>query len=603
MDESRQIILFGAGDFGRKALEYFGEDRVAYFVDNNAELTGSLINGKKVLSFDQLKATKDDYQIVISVGTKVLPILAKQLEDNGITDYVTYLDLVNHLKKPSGGTVSWLDTCKKAADWIKKNSVPGEGIINTTKYRKSYPEVTGYYIPTLMRWGFSDLAISYANWLISIQHDDGSWYDTEGKDPYVFDTAQVLKGLLAVRDRVEGLDAVIKKGCDWILSNIQESGRLTTPSEDDWGDPGFCSELIHLYCLSPLYEAADVYGESKYREAADRVADYYCTEHIDEIKNFGFFAHFYAYVMEALCDIGRKELAKECMNQMDQLLDEKGYVPGYNDVNWVCSTAIFQFAIVWFKLGDLDRGNKALIYATKLQNESGGWFGSYPTVDAPKAVDRKEFPDYLADAEISWAVKFFFDALYYRNKLDFEKQAHIFNDSLAKDDGRYQVVSTEMNNTKARAVCDVGCGKGAYLKNLLQDFPDSKYYAVDIADNVMKDIKLPIEKRGGMLTWIPYKDAAFDLTYTAEALEHSIFQENAVKEMLRVTKPGGEVIVIDKNKSALGELEIDEWEQWFTDEFFEKIAKEEGCELRIVNNLSYDDGKADGLFNAWILKK
>lgn len=47
MDESRQIILFGAGDFGRKALEYFGEDRVAYFVDNNAELTGSLINGKK----------------------------------------------------------------------------------------------------------------------------------------------------------------------------------------------------------------------------------------------------------------------------------------------------------------------------------------------------------------------------------------------------------------------------------------------------------------------------------------------------------------------------------------------------------------------------
>ena len=46
--------------------------------------------------------------------------------------------------------------------------------------RYYYPEVTGYYIPTLMRWGFTDQAESYAKWLISIQHSDGAWYDTEG---------------------------------------------------------------------------------------------------------------------------------------------------------------------------------------------------------------------------------------------------------------------------------------------------------------------------------------------------------------------------------------------------------------------------------------
>ena len=28
MKEDKQIILFGAGDFGRKALEYFGNEKV-----------------------------------------------------------------------------------------------------------------------------------------------------------------------------------------------------------------------------------------------------------------------------------------------------------------------------------------------------------------------------------------------------------------------------------------------------------------------------------------------------------------------------------------------------------------------------------------------
>lgn len=603
MDENKKIILFGAGDFGKKALEYFGEDRVAYYADNNAGMAGSLINGKEVLTFAQLKEKKDKYQIVISVDARKIPILAAQLEENGITEYATYLELANHLKKPAEGAVSWLETCEKAAEWIQRNSVPGGGIINNCKLKESYPEVTGYYIPTLMKWGFLELAVSYAKWLCSIQHEDGAWYDTEGKDPYVFDTAQILKGLLEVREHVDGVNTAVRKGCDWILSNIEESGRLTTPSKGEWGEAGVCSELIHLYCLSPLYEAADVYGEPKYREAAEKVADYYIAEHGEEIRNFGFLSHFYAYVMEALCDIGREELARESMKQMERLLDEKGYVPAYHDVEWVCSTGMFQLAIVWFKLGDLERGNKALNYAAKLQNESGGWYGSYPVTDAPKATDRREYPDYFADAEISWAVKYFLDAVYFKNKLEFEQQAHIFRDSIAEEDGRYQVVLSEIQNRKAKTVCDVGCGRGRYLKNLLRDFPDTRYCAVDISKNVMESIKPPVEKKGGTLTQIPYADASFDLVYTVEALEHSIFPENALKELLRVTKPGGEVIVIDKNQSAMGLLEIDEWEQWFRDELFEKIAEENHCQLRIMENVPYEDGIADGLFNAWILKR
>ncbi len=604
MDESKKIILFGAGVFGRKALDYFGSDKIAYFADNNAEIVGTQVCGKEVISFERMKVMQEDYQIVVSVDARKLPVLTAQLEENNVTGYEVYLELVHHLKKPTvGEAVPWLDVCGRAKGWIEKNTMADGGIVHNSNLQAGYPEVTGYYIPTLMRWGFTELALSYARWLCSIQHPCGAWYDTEGRAPYVFDTAQILKGLLAVRDRMEEADDAIRRGCEWILTNMEESGRMTTPSREAWGEEGICSELIHLYCLSPLYEAARVLGEEKYRKAAEKAADYYISHESAAINDFSFLSHFYAYVMEGLCDIGRKDIAGRAMRQIGQIMDEKGYVPAYRDVNWVCSTGMFQMAVVWFKLGDSEHGNKALSYAVRLQNESGGWYGSYPVIDAPKAADRKEYPDYFADSEISWAVKYFLDAVYFKNKLEFEEQAAVFPDTIAKEDGRYQVILRKVRDGKAGIICDVGCGKGRYLNHLHEAFPGMKCCGVDLSEKVMEDIAPAIETRSGILTQIPYGDDTFDIVYAVESLEHSIFPDNAVREMLRVTKPGGEAVIIDKNKKAMGLLEIDEWEQWFEDGLFERIAEEEKCKLEILENISYEDGMADGLFNAWVLKK
>ncbi len=604
MDESKKIILFGAGDFGKKALEYFGNERVAFYVDNNADIIGKKINGKEVISFDRLKTIYKKYQIFISVDARKTSMLARQLEDNGITVYGTYLEQVNNFKRTSSGEqIPWLTACAKAKEWIQKYTISEKGIANNSNLLESYPEVTGYYIPTLMRWGFFDLAISYAKWLCSIQHADGAWYDTEGKDPYVFDTAQILKGLLAVRGRMEGVDETIRRGCDWIISNIEENGRVNTPSKNEWGEEGICSELIHLYCLSPLIEAADILKDEKYRIMAIKAADYYINNHGDKIRKFSFLSHFYAYVMEALCDIGREEIAREAMKPMEVFIDQQGYVPAYANVNWVCSTGMFQLAIVWFKLGNLSYGNKALNYAASLQNQSGGWYGSYPVIDSPKVTDIKEYPDYFANSEISWAVKYFLDAVYFKNKLEFENQAAIFQDTIAENDGRYQIVLKEVKDENIKKICDVGCGKGRYLKNLLKDVPVAQYCAVDMSERVMKDIKSPIEKKVGLLTQIPYEDGVFDMVYTVEALEHSIFPENALLELIRVVRVGGKVLVIDKNKSAMGLLEIDEWEQWFENELFERIAEKTNCSLQIIENVPYEGGITDGLFNAWILTK
>src|SRR6267378_6391187 len=82
-----------------------------------------------------------------------------------------------------------------ALSWVEANSVKGAGIKVHAGDAPPYPEVSGYFIPTLLDWGERDRALAYARWLASIQNEDGSWSDAEGKAAYTFDTGQILKGL------------------------------------------------------------------------------------------------------------------------------------------------------------------------------------------------------------------------------------------------------------------------------------------------------------------------------------------------------------------------------------------------------------------------
>ena len=157
----------------------------------------------------------------------------------------------------------------------------------------------------------------------------------------------------------------------------------------------------------------------------------------------------------------------------------------------------------------------------------------------------------------------------------------------------------EQNN--GLIICDVGCGKGRYLNNLLEDLPENKYCGVDLSEGVLKYITDErIEKKQGSLTEIPYRNNTFDMVYTCEALEHAVDIRSAVREMARVVKPGGRIIVIDKNKEALGRLEITEWEVWFDIKELKDIMEEFCVEVDTVRDISYDGNTEDNLFAAWI---
>lgn len=589
-------IVFGAGDFGKRALELLPRAEITFFIDNNIEKQKIGFHGFPVYSLMDGLKRRNAQMIIIAVSEKYVDEIIKQLEENAVRNYKTFRELqVEVTRKKIQNRIDYISTYKKAIQWIKNNSIPGEGIINNSNLRKSYPEVTGYYIPTLIRWGYRDLAVTYAKWLCSIQKEDGSWYDTEGKEPYIFDTAQILKGLLAIRKIYTDVDDNIIKGCEWILSRMTEEGQLLTPTKEAWGEEKTCSELIHVYCLSPLMEAAEIFDKPVYKEKAYKILSYYKENYLNEILNFNLLSHFYAYVVEGMLDMGEVDLAIEAMENIKKFQKNNGAIPGYRDVQWTCSTGLFQLALIWFRLGNIECGSKTFEYACKLQNETGGWYGSYLSEESGGEANT-----YFASAEISWVVKYFLDALYYKNLAVFEKQAPLFLDEIKVNDGRYGVIKNVLINTDGLDILDIGCGKGRYLKNLTKEIPN-KYYACDLSLSVLEHLDCEIaEKKQGSLTNIPYEDNKFEVVYTCEELEHAVDIESAVAEMARVTKENGKIIVVDKNKDKLGFLEMAECEQWFDIDEFKDMMLRRCCTVEVRKEIDYDNQKSNGLFCAWI---
>ncbi len=352
-----------------------------------------------------------------------------------------------------------ISSFEKTINWIKNYSINNNGITVTSKQKKVYPEVTGYYIPTLIEWGYKDLAVNYAKYLCSIQKSDGAWYDSGDVRPYIFDTAQILKGLIAIYHFMPEVKNNIISGCDWLLTNMTNEGRLKPAFDGCFPkDESFYSELIHTYCLTPLVDAAKLFDKPEYKKAAIKIKDYYIKHYKEKILNFSLLSHFYAYVMEGLLDMGEVDLIKEAMQNIEKFQNEKGGIPGLNNVNWVCSTGIFQLAIVYYKLNELEKGNRLFEYACSLQNESGGWYGSDPVSFFDKYFTRgNKKAHYFPKEEISWANKYFLDALALKRTLEFEKMSPIFIDKIEKSDGRYIAVKNCLEEVQKNSLNGGGC--------------------------------------------------------------------------------------------------------------------------------------------------
>ena len=322
--------------------------------------------------------------------------------------------VMTRLSKNGGRLGSNEDPVRKAVEWAKEahkidrggNPLPST-ILPPTK------ETTGYMIATLHAYGEKDFAIELAQWEASCQNPDGSFSAVDGV-PYTFDTAMVIRGFLAVLDDCPALEPNLLRACEYVCSQIAPDGEVLTPSYDTWKlhDGSMLSEYGNLYILPPLLATGKKLSEPKYVEAARRGMEYFRRKpDLVEFKSeLGTLSHYFGYMMEALVDLGEVHLARTGLKQARCIQRKDGSIPAYPGVNWVCSTGMAQLSIAWYKLGEREPADKAMDYLVRVQNRSGGFYGSYG-----------RHAEYFPDKEISWAVKFFLDASLLRSKLEKEQ--------------------------------------------------------------------------------------------------------------------------------------------------------------------------------------
>lgn len=507
---------------------------------------------------------------------------------------VTKKNSIEKLKK-----INYLDKYVKSIKWIEKFTVNGLGIaVSSRQHQLIYPEVTGYFIPSLIKFGYRNIALNYGNYLISIQNKNGFWTEPSGKTPYTFDTGMILKGLCSLIDN--NLDSNDKfktaliRGADYIISKQREDGSIATEDYSYWNLPynKVVPESIHIYCLEPIRFAGKITNDPKYELFIQKALKYYLSQ--INLTDFSTLSHFNAYIIEGLIDIGEVEKARRAMELVSLHQRFDGSISAYSNVDFICSTGLFQYAICWYKLGETTKADSAFDYACELQNHSGGWYGSY-TVSRDNA-------NYFPNEEISWAVKYFLDAIYYRQVAKYNSISGIFLDQIDINDERYQIIKKELTLGDYKDILDLGCGKARYTKQLIKEFSEKNYYCVDLSKEIIKNINLPVEKKQGSILNIPYKDKSFDFILVCEVLEHAIDIQNAIIEIIRVLKDKGKIVIIDKDNRALGKLKLENFEKWFDKNEIFSMCQGLGVHVKIIENVSYNNLK-DGLFNAWIIEK
>ena len=127
---------------------------------------------------------------------------------------------------------------KAGAEWLVRAQEKGGGGFSRryclyNGWDKPYIETTGYIIPTMLYAGkylndgrFLDSAKNAAYWLLGVQKSNGAFCETESGLEQVFDTGQVLTGLIsAFREWPENtfVDAAVRAGT-WLIEVQEKDG-------------------------------------------------------------------------------------------------------------------------------------------------------------------------------------------------------------------------------------------------------------------------------------------------------------------------------------------------------------------------------------------
>ena len=138
-------------------------------------------------------------------------------------------------------------------DWLIRSCEKGNGGSSAyyspiKKWSGPYPETTGYIIPTLINAShhfkvdkYNKLALGLGEWLLGLQNADGSWpggvyVEGSRNEPSVFNTAQILDGMVALFDLTKDekwlmLQTMVQFGSQITLI-LWETGKLVITDKE-----------------------------------------------------------------------------------------------------------------------------------------------------------------------------------------------------------------------------------------------------------------------------------------------------------------------------------------------------------------------------------
>ncbi len=162
-----------------------------------------------------------------------------------------------------------------------------------------------------------------------------------------------------------------------------------------------------------------------------------------------------------------------------------------------------------------------------------------------------------------------------------------------------QLIARYFGDMRRGVALDAGCGKGRFARVLLEWNPGLRVVGMDLALAMLRATPEEAWRVCGTLTDFPFADGSFDYVYATESLEHAVDIEKAVGELCRVLKPGGRLVIIDKNAEHWGRLKTPEWEKWFNRGELERMLGRHCREVESEFISYWEDVEPDGLFLAW----
>ena len=349
-----------------------------------------------------------------------------------------------HLYAYANTTTPTEDMLRSLMAWLRAAQRSDGGIAAyyslLSGYAKSYPEVTGYIVPTLYDFGHAmndpesfAIAQRAIQWLTSLQMPSGAFpggLHGEAAQPSVFNTGQILFGLVRACAETGSADVLrsAANAGNW-LASVQNS-------DGAWATTGAYQGSAHTYysmvswAVAQLAQATNGDGHTR---TAERNLDWVLRHvrpsgWIDGINLRGHptYLHFIAYAIQGVLECGillKRDDAVEAAAKSAWILLRKfethkyllgAYEPDFKPgLRFTCLTGNAQMSCVWLRLYEVTRDLRYLNAAVKM-NEllkrliprrgrsgvAGGVAGSFPAWGA-----------YQPMRYISWGGKFFADAL------------------------------------------------------------------------------------------------------------------------------------------------------------------------------------------------